>query len=32
MSLNHYDVDDFKFLKLFIYLSDVNEKVDPITL
>ena len=25
----HYDVDDFKFLKLFIYLSDVNEKSGP---
>lgn len=25
----HYDVDDFKFLKLFIYLSDVDEKSGP---
>ena len=23
----HYDVDDFKFLKLFIYLSDVDKKM-----
>ena len=25
----HYDVDDFKFLKLFIYLSNVDEKSGP---
>ncbi len=25
----HYDVDDFKFLKLFIYLTDVDEKCGP---
>lgn len=25
----HYDVDDFKFLKLFIYLTNVNEKSGP---
>lgn len=25
----HYDVDDFKFLKLFFYLSDVDEKSGP---
>ena len=25
----HYDVDDFKFLKLFIYLTDVDEKSGP---
>ena len=25
----HYDVDDFKFLKLFVYLSNVDEKSGP---
>ena len=25
----HYDVDDFKFLKLFFYLNDVDENCGP---
>jgi hypothetical protein len=25
----HYDIDDFKFLKLFIYLNDVDEETGP---